>query len=97
VLALCLLWFGPQCVDYERRQAMHNRIAEQRKVFATEMLRAAVRRWVAQRNPAPEYAATPEGRRTWQVATRCVFLLYTDHLVKKYKVMTYDDVEVSIY
>ena len=95
VLGLCLIWFGPQCVDYERRQAIYIRIADQRKFFATEMLRAAVRRWVADRNPPPEYAASPAGRRAWHVATRCALLMWTNHLVINYKVSTYDDIEVS--
>jgi hypothetical protein len=82
--------------EFEKRQLIHNRIHEQRKLFATEMLRAAVRRWVADRNPPPQYANTPTGRRAWHFGTRCALLLYTNQLVIKYKVSTHADVEVCV-
>lgn len=96
VLALCLIWFGPECLEIEKRQEIFVRIHEQREIYATALLRAAVRRWVANKAPPEQYANSFTGRRKWHFATKCAFLLYSHHLFKTLKVSTHDDVMVSL-
>jgi hypothetical protein len=93
VLGLCLIWFGPNCLQYEERQRMLERHAEKREEFARSMLRASIRAWIANRSPPPELQDIPSAK--WRRATRSGLLMMLVVIINKYKLTKLDDVEKS--
>ena len=94
VLLLCLMWFGPQCLEYEERQQMLQRVDQRREDFAQALIRAAVRQYkAARRPPPPEYASTTPAQ--WRLVTKCAMRLTISDLVAKYKVSCVEDVEAA--